>query len=166
MKARAWYNRRRKNPERQPFHLASWIVPRVSGHPHSAQESTEMRSLHQRSRQAKKDPFSVHIVSVWGGGAAPPWNFFYRFAHVQKRLLTAEDSQGKKGAAMVSGSDYGAWWSAFLSELKGCAAMPEWLRTLCQAREDGVCGVGQSGGVGQFLAAGNRPNHQGSDWIQ
>ena len=30
------------------------IVPRVSGHPHSAQESTEMRSLHQSGRETKK----------------------------------------------------------------------------------------------------------------
>ena len=31
-----------------------WIVPRVSGHPHSAQEFTKMRSLHWRGRETKK----------------------------------------------------------------------------------------------------------------
>ena len=35
-------------------HLAPCILPRVSGHPQSAQESSEMRSLHQRVRETKK----------------------------------------------------------------------------------------------------------------
>ena len=30
------------------------IVPRISGHPHSSQESPEMRSPHQRGRETKK----------------------------------------------------------------------------------------------------------------
>ena len=41
-----------------------------------------MRSLHQRGRETKKFSFSVHLVSVWWGGAAPPW-IFCRSAHVQ-----------------------------------------------------------------------------------
>ena len=32
---------------------APCIVARVSGQPHSAQESTKMRSLHQRERETK-----------------------------------------------------------------------------------------------------------------
>ena len=34
--------------------VSPWIVTRVPGHPHSAQESTEMRSLHQRVKETKK----------------------------------------------------------------------------------------------------------------
>ena len=36
------------------FGCSPCILPRVSGHSHSAQESTEMRSLHQRVRETKK----------------------------------------------------------------------------------------------------------------
>ena len=38
--------------------------------------------------------FSGHFVSVLAGGAAPHWKF-YRFAHVQNRLLAARDSCGQ-----------------------------------------------------------------------
>ena len=45
---------RMSNIFRDSESLAPCIVPRVSGHPHSAQETTEMRSLHQSGRETKK----------------------------------------------------------------------------------------------------------------
>ena len=50
---------------------APCIVPRVSGHPHSAQESTEMRSLHRRGRETKKFIFlSSSRLCLMGWGSS------------------------------------------------------------------------------------------------
>ena len=73
---------------------APWIVPNVAGQPLSAQKSTEMRSLYQRSREMKnfhwklpnpkkcfKKSFGWFCLSVelhWKG-SAPATSFFQAF---------------------------------------------------------------------------------------
>ena len=55
----------------EPFSLTPWIVPRVSGHPHSAQESSKMRSLHWRGRETKKFFFlSSFCLCLMGWGSS------------------------------------------------------------------------------------------------
>ena len=52
--------------------LTPWIIPRVSGQPHSAQESTKMRRLHQRGRETKKFLFlcsSCLCLMGWGSSS-------------------------------------------------------------------------------------------------
>ena len=51
--------------------ISPCIFPRVSGHPHSAQESAEMRSLHQRGRETKKFLFlSSSCLCLMGWGSS------------------------------------------------------------------------------------------------
>ena len=51
--------------------ITPWIVPRVFGQPHSAHESTKMRSLHQRGRETKKFLFhSSSCLCLMGWGSS------------------------------------------------------------------------------------------------
>ena len=84
------------------FHFTPWIVPRIPGHLHSAQDSTEIRSLHRRGRETKKLFFLLffHLLSVWWGGAAHPWRFC-RSAHEQTQAPRSLGLLLPKGATEV-----------------------------------------------------------------
>ena len=77
-----------------------WIVLRVSGQPHLAQESSERRSLHLRGRETKKFIFLSSSRLCLRGGAAPPWRFC-RSAHEQTQAPRSSGLLLPKGAAEV-----------------------------------------------------------------
>ena len=89
-------------------HVAPWIVRRVSGQPHSAQESTQMRSLH-RGQRDKEISLSQFILSLFDGvGQLLPGDFA-GLLMCRPRLLAAGDSCCQKVLQRFSWK-YTGWW--------------------------------------------------------
>ena len=111
-----------------PYYLWYRVVVANGHHPAYFQEylatPIQHRSLQKwgaftrGAERQRKLSLSVHLVSVWGGGAAPPWRFC-RSAHEQTRLLAAGDSCCQMVPQRFSGSIQGVPQAAVPEEVGG-----------------------------------------------
>ena len=108
------------NPDFSPFHCnnlctmpENFNLPHIwlqwAGHPHWAQESTEMRSLHRRGRENKEIHFSQFILSLFVGVGQLLQGDFAGLLMCRPRLLAAGESCCQKVMRRISWSIQGAF---------------------------------------------------------
>ena len=82
------------------------IILKETGYPHLAQESTEMRSLNQKTARQRNFTFADHFFSLRAGGPASHWRICIS-GHVQTRLLATWDSCCQKVPQRFPASRHG-----------------------------------------------------------